>query len=139
MLRSLKVGGDIDGAARCRKDIQGGGTASTEEQICTHFFSSFVRKQGQCEHPEPALHLILETVGIGELILALGEDTGVLYKAGILDLGRILERDVGIPVIDARQQKNRGEYNGSLFLKSSSDSFECPHPCLLKMKPWLFS
>lgn len=40
---------------------------------------------GRCEHPELALRLVLGTVGVGELTLGLGEDTGVLHKAGILD------------------------------------------------------
>lgn len=47
----------------------------------------FVRKQGQCEHPEVALHMILEAVGVGELALELGEDTGALYEAGVSQRG----------------------------------------------------
>lgn len=77
---------------RCRKDIRGGGTTSAEGQICARFFSCFERKQGHGEGPEVALQLILEVVGVGELALGLGEDTGghmympiyiFLYKAGV--------------------------------------------------------
>ena len=70
-----------------------------------------VRKWGPCGHPELALHLILEVVGVGEL-------TGTWRKywcaiqGGQFGLGRVLDKDVGNPVVDARQQKNRGEYNG---------------------------
>lgn len=64
------------------------------------------------------LHLILEAAGVGELTLRLGEDTGghiympIYIQGGHFGLRRILERYVGIPVADAKQQKNQGEYDG---------------------------
>lgn len=70
-----------------------------------------VRKWGQCGRPELALHLILEVVGVGELAGAWRKYRCAI-QGGHFGLGHVLDKDVGNPVVDPRQQKNRSEYNG---------------------------